>query len=176
MKPLICDMCGSGDIVKVDNLFVCQSCGTKYSIEAAKKMMISGQVEVVNVVNTVNHDFKSKLALADIKAKFYFEKGPMSVDGTGLSEDLEYLKGYDAVIAFYDNALKEGYDQSIGWAKLARFYLNANFQGFQNKTRGVIDNKSFTDQYDFYMNNAINYAPTLDEKNAYKIAEKMIQV
>lgn len=39
-------MCGETDFVKSDGLFVCQSCGTKYSVEEAKKMMIEGTVEV----------------------------------------------------------------------------------------------------------------------------------
>ncbi len=30
-------MCGSNDIVKKDGLYVCQFCGTKYSVEDAKK-------------------------------------------------------------------------------------------------------------------------------------------
>ena len=39
MKTLKCEMCGSNDIVKQEDLFVCQICGVKYSMEAAKKMM-----------------------------------------------------------------------------------------------------------------------------------------
>lgn len=46
MKPLICEMCGSNDVVKQDGLFVCQICGTKYSVEEARKMMIEGPVDV----------------------------------------------------------------------------------------------------------------------------------
>ena len=46
MKALKCEMCGSNDVVKQEDLFVCQNCGTKYSVEAARKMMIEGTVEV----------------------------------------------------------------------------------------------------------------------------------
>ncbi len=46
MKQLKCEMCGSTDIVKQDGMFVCQVCGTKYSVEEAKKMMIEGAVHV----------------------------------------------------------------------------------------------------------------------------------
>ena len=42
MKSMVCEMCGSNDIVKKDGLYVCQFCGTKYSVEDAKKMMIDG--------------------------------------------------------------------------------------------------------------------------------------
>lgn len=43
MKPLTCEMCNSTEIIKQDGLYVCQSCGTKYSTEEAKKMMVSGK-------------------------------------------------------------------------------------------------------------------------------------
>ena len=41
-------MCGSTDLVKKEGLFECQSCGTKYSVEEAKKMMVEGTVKVDN--------------------------------------------------------------------------------------------------------------------------------
>lgn len=46
MKVLSCEMCGSSNLVKENGLFVCKSCGTKYSVEEAKKMMIEGTVSV----------------------------------------------------------------------------------------------------------------------------------
>ena len=46
MKKLICEMCGGNELVKEDGLFVCQSCGSRYSVEEAKKMMIEGNVDV----------------------------------------------------------------------------------------------------------------------------------
>lgn len=51
MKKLTCEMCGSTDLVKQDGVFVCQSCGCKYSVEEAKKMMIEGPVEVTGAVS-----------------------------------------------------------------------------------------------------------------------------
>ncbi len=46
MKRLTCEMCGGTDLIKQDGVFVCQYCGTKYSTEEAKKMMIEGTVDV----------------------------------------------------------------------------------------------------------------------------------
>ena len=40
MKQLICELCGKADFVKQDGFFVCRSCGCKYSVEEAKKMMV----------------------------------------------------------------------------------------------------------------------------------------
>ncbi|MGN0503880.1 MAG: TFIIB-type zinc finger domain-containing protein [Ruminococcus sp.] len=39
MKAMVCEMCSSNDLVKQDGMFVCQHCGTKYSVEEAKKLM-----------------------------------------------------------------------------------------------------------------------------------------
>ncbi|HCE61712.1 MAG TPA: hypothetical protein DEQ85_01885 [Clostridiales bacterium] len=48
MKALVCEMCGSPDLVKTDGMFVCQNCGTKYTVEEAKKMMVEGTVQIDN--------------------------------------------------------------------------------------------------------------------------------
>jgi DNA-binding beta-propeller fold protein YncE len=45
MKKLSCEMCGSIDLIKQDGVFVCQSCGAKYSVEEAKKMMVECSAE-----------------------------------------------------------------------------------------------------------------------------------
>ena len=39
MQAMKCEICGSNEIVKQEGLFVCQHCGTKYSIEEAKKLI-----------------------------------------------------------------------------------------------------------------------------------------
>ena len=59
MAMIKCEMCGSTDIIKQDGVFVCQSCGIKYSPEEAKKMMVEvagtvavkGSVKVENAVS-----------------------------------------------------------------------------------------------------------------------------
>lgn len=58
MKALTCEMCGSTNIIKQDGVFVCQSCGTKYSVEEAKKMMVEGTVDIQG---TVKIDTSSEL-------------------------------------------------------------------------------------------------------------------
>ena len=44
MNAMVCEICGSHDLVKQDGMFVCQHCGTKYSVEEAKKLL--GTVKV----------------------------------------------------------------------------------------------------------------------------------
>lgn len=58
MKALKCEMCGSNDVVKQDGLYVCQNCGTKYTVEEARKMMVEGTVDIQG---TVKIDSSSEL-------------------------------------------------------------------------------------------------------------------
>lgn len=59
MKQLTCEMCGSTDLIKQDGVFICQSCGTKYSVEEAKRMMVEGTVDVSG--STVKVDNSERL-------------------------------------------------------------------------------------------------------------------
>ena len=59
MNALVCEMCGSNNVIKQDGCFVCQMCGTKYSVEEAKKMMIEGTVDVSG--STVKVDTSDEL-------------------------------------------------------------------------------------------------------------------
>ena len=58
MVRITCEMCGSNNLIKQDGEYVCQHCGTKYSIEEAKKLMVevTGTVDIsgstVKVDNT----------------------------------------------------------------------------------------------------------------------------
>ena len=60
MKAIVCEMCGGNDLVKQEGVFVCQSCGTKYSVEEAKKLMVEvkgiAQEDTMleNAINTYN--------------------------------------------------------------------------------------------------------------------------
>lgn len=69
MKQLTCEMCGSTDLLKQDGVFICQSCGTKYTVEEAKKMMIEGTVEVQGTVKLDNSDKLKKLYQAARNAR-----------------------------------------------------------------------------------------------------------
>lgn len=59
MKKLTCEMCGSTDLMKDGGVFVCQTCGCKYSVEEARKMMIEGTVDVSG--STIKVDTSAKL-------------------------------------------------------------------------------------------------------------------
>lgn len=59
MKRLTCELCGGTNLIKQDGVFVCQDCGTKYSVEEARKMMVEGVVDVSG--STVKVDTSDKL-------------------------------------------------------------------------------------------------------------------
>lgn len=52
MQAIKCEMCGSNDIIKDDGLYVCNNCGTKYTVEEARKLM--GTVEIDHSTDTKN--------------------------------------------------------------------------------------------------------------------------
>lgn len=85
MKRLTCEMCGSTDLIKEDGVFVCQTCGTKYSVEEAKKMMVEGTVDVSG--------------------------STIKVDNSGLIDN--YLQMAETALAVGNNAEAENYANKV---------------------------------------------------------------
>ena len=50
MKALVCELCGGNRLIKENGYYACENCGTKYSLEEARKMMIEGTVQVAGTV------------------------------------------------------------------------------------------------------------------------------
>lgn len=48
MKSIVCEMCGSHDMIKTNDHYVCQSCGTKFTLEEARKLIVEGVVKIDN--------------------------------------------------------------------------------------------------------------------------------
>ena len=73
MKKMVCEVCGASSMKKVNGVFVCQECGTEYSLEEARKLLKEeplaadyvGEVPVVpsddNVSSETNEQTKLKL-------------------------------------------------------------------------------------------------------------------
>ncbi|MBR3418395.1 MAG: leucine-rich repeat protein [Oscillospiraceae bacterium] len=57
MKAIRCELCGNNQLIKKDGFFQCEYCGTKYTLEEAKKLIISGSVQVEGDVKTKDADF-----------------------------------------------------------------------------------------------------------------------
>jgi hypothetical protein len=56
MKKITCELCGNNDLIKMDDVFVCEYCGTKYSLEEANKMIIEGTVNIQGIVKIDESD------------------------------------------------------------------------------------------------------------------------
>ena len=110
MKQLKCEMCGSTDLIKQDGVFVCQSCGIKYSVEEAKKMMVEGVVQVEGTVKIDNTD----------NAKRYKDMAIQAYGSGNTSEAYQYfLKVLELVPTDYLSTFYKGMCQ--GWeTSLAR--------------------------------------------------------
>lgn len=74
MKKLTCELCGGTDFIKQDGVFVCQECGTKYSVEEAKKLMSEVEKKTNKKTTTSNTITTPKLL---ITAQNEFDAGNM---------------------------------------------------------------------------------------------------
>ena len=80
MKQLKCEMCGSADLLKQEGAFICQNCGTKYSVEEAKKMLVEGTVDVQGTVQLDNSN----------QIENYYNLGQESIKAAALKKAAEY--------------------------------------------------------------------------------------
>ena len=64
MKRMTCEMCSSNDIIKTGDFYECQACGTKYSVESARNLL----VEIVD--DSYEKELENCLALEKTK-QFY---------------------------------------------------------------------------------------------------------
>ena len=69
MKQLTCEMCGGTNLVKDGGVFICQTCGCKYTVEEAKRMMFEGTVDVQGTVKVDNSEFVKKYLANARRAK-----------------------------------------------------------------------------------------------------------
>ncbi len=54
MQEIACKMCGSNDVVKEGDLYICQNCGTKYSQSEAKDMRVDKIVHLDDSIDVNN--------------------------------------------------------------------------------------------------------------------------
>lgn len=76
MRCLICEVCGGKDFVKENGMFICQSCGIKYTTKEAEKIMI---------------DVSSEKSRNTISLKNKIEKNNVDIPLNGESEENEII-------------------------------------------------------------------------------------
>lgn len=110
MKKLVCEMCGSQDLVKKEGMYVCQHCGIKYDVEEAKKLLVevSGVVKVDNSEKLRNYYELARRAKntgnSDDGAKYYDlirQEDPNSWEANFYAV---YFKSMSCVIAHIEGA------------------------------------------------------------------------
>ena len=169
MKQLTCEMCGSTDLVKQDGFFVCQTCGCKYSVEEARKMMIEGTVEVQGKVEVKNaakienlltlaessyaadnyeraEDFCDKIiAMDDANYRIWQLKG-LAIAGQTTLENPRGLEACSCLVSSYNILKKDGEDKSndelkTGTLKLIEGCCNREMDGWmeQIETNGLTE-------------------------------------
>jgi uncharacterized Zn finger protein (UPF0148 family) len=69
MVKIVCEMCNSNEFAKVDGMLVCQCCGTKYSVEEAKKLMVEDAGSAQDAMLVGNSSQVSKYLEAARRAK-----------------------------------------------------------------------------------------------------------
>ena len=73
MKLLKCEVCGSNDLTKNGELFVCDYCGAKYTVEAVQGMIGQGKIDISG--STVKIDNSGRMRGIVQKAHDSFEDG-----------------------------------------------------------------------------------------------------
>lgn len=117
MQAMKCDICGSNDIVKQDGLFVCQHCGTKYTVEEARKLLgyvkIDQSEENEKYLTLARRAVKNKDIDNGIKYwELIAENDPMNWEAIFYLPYFRILKNpmdEDLVVPF-SNAIKEAFD------------------------------------------------------------------
>lgn len=117
MAQLVCEVCGSNDLVKQEDMFICQVCGAKYSVEAVKKLMVQGPAGGNNNQAIDN----------------YFEMAKRAYDANNLSETENYCNKVTEIDPNHYQALAlkgkaAGWQSSLGnirFAEAVNYYLLA---------------------------------------------------
>lgn len=81
MKVIVCELCGNQEFKKVDGMFVCEQCGTKYSVEDAQKLM----VELNGSSNSSSGNSGSNKKLSNL-----YERARKSLEVDDLEHAAEY--------------------------------------------------------------------------------------
>lgn len=84
MIQLTCEICGSTNLLKEDSIFLCQSCGAKYSVEEAKKLIMDHQ----NLSATIGDNKVEQ----STKVKNLYQLARMDIDKAGCGNAQKYYE------------------------------------------------------------------------------------
>lgn len=135
MKQIVCEVCGSNDLVKEDGCFICQYCGAKYSPEEAKRLIVevNGKVDVSGSKVTVDNTS-------------FVERSLENARRAKAKEDWEECEKYYNMVEQYEPTNIEAiFYSSYGKAKMAlvdsdRFKREQKIKVLKNSISVIDDN------------------------------------
>lgn len=135
MKQIVCEVCGSNDLVKEDGCFICQYCGAKYSPEEAKRLIVevNGKVDVSGSKVTVDNTS-------------FVERSLENARRAKAKEDWEECKKYYNMVEQYEPTNIEAiFYSSYGKARMAlvdsdRFKREQKIKVLKNSISVIDDN------------------------------------
>lgn len=153
MNKMVCELCGSNDIIKKDGFFVCQYCNTKYSLDEENSLLDGIEVAVTSPIKIINNDYEEKLAKARNFVYLYFSRGPKYINYKG-------RVGYDAITLMFNEAEQTGGNGDYRYfLEYSDFYVKANIEGAKVGYRVIQDCDEFIATYKRLMDLAIINAP-----------------
>lgn len=98
MKTIVCEMCGNNNLIKQEGNYVCQSCGTKYTLEEAKNLLVDVGENDSNVSVDKSNQVSKYIELSEIAMKagnlkeaIEYANKALEIDSTNYY--VYYLKG-----------------------------------------------------------------------------------
>ena len=135
MKQIVCEVCGSNDLVKEDGCFICQYCGAKYSPEEAKRLIVevNGKVDVSGSKVTVDNTS-------------FVERSLENARRAKAKEDWEECEKYYNMVEQYEPTnIEANFYSSYGKARMAlvdsdRFKREQKIKVLKNSISVIDDN------------------------------------
>lgn len=153
MKPLICEMCGGNDLIKKDDLIICQNCGIKYSFNDFKNKMN----------NEVNTDFE---IVAGVLKKYKGQSDTVIIPDSVKAIEEKCFKGSavkkviipNSVINIGNNAFE--LCQNLETITIGNSVISIGKAAFSYcsslKNIDLPDSITYLDEYTFYNCNSLN--------------------
>ncbi len=119
MKRMECEICGGNNLIKTDeNVFECQACGCKYTLEQAKSLLqeITGTVSVSNIASAENLLVRARRFLDDLdfdSAKEYCNRVlDIDADNQAANEVMQEIMDVIELFDYYEGLVKQ---INYGW-------------------------------------------------------------
>jgi len=126
----------------------CEFCGFTMLLQQTQQSQ-----QTVHIVQSVNHEFESKLMLAENMAEIYLKSGPKSVKTSNGKS------GFNAVLDYYADAEHAGGHEPRYWLSISRFYAKTMLQEVPAGRLKLLCLEKLVIDYKFLFNNALKQTP-----------------